>query len=42
MFLRSQGWTDVRNVEGGIDAWERAGLPVVRGTPRPGEGDLPG
>ncbi len=42
MFLRSQGWTDVRNVEGGIDAWERAGLPVRRGTPEPGEGALPG
>ncbi|HEV7810244.1 MAG TPA: rhodanese-like domain-containing protein [Candidatus Limnocylindrales bacterium] len=42
MFLRTQGWTDVRNIEGGIDAWERAGLPVLRGTPQPGEGDLPG
>ena len=42
MFLRSRGWTDVRNVEGGIDAWERAGLPVLHGTPQPGDGELPG
>ena len=41
MFLRSQGRTDVTNVTGGIDAWERADLPVRRGTPSPGEGDLP-
>jgi rhodanese-related sulfurtransferase len=41
MFLRSQGRTDVTNVQGGIDAWERAGLPVRRGTPAPGEGELP-
>jgi rhodanese-related sulfurtransferase len=34
------GWTDVVNVAGGIDAWERAGLPVRRGAPEPGEGDL--
>jgi len=25
-----------------MDAWERGGLPVRRGTPEPGEGDLPG
>lgn len=41
MFLRSQGRTDVTNVQGGIDAWERAGLPVRRGTPGPGEGAPP-
>ena len=37
-FLRQQGWEDVGNVAGGIDAWQRAGLPVRRGTPEPGEG----
>jgi rhodanese-related sulfurtransferase len=41
-FLTSRGRTDVVNVAGGMDAWERAGLPVVHGTPAPGEGDLPG
>jgi rhodanese-related sulfurtransferase len=39
-FLLRSGWTDVVNVAGGIDAWERAGLPVKRGAPSPGEGDL--
>lgn len=29
--LQSAGHTDVVNVEGGTDAWVRAGLPVVRG-----------
>ncbi len=41
-FLRANGWTDVVNVAGGTLAWERAGLPVRRGAPGPGEGDLPG
>lgn len=41
-FLRANGWTDVVNVAGGTLAWERAGLPVRRGTPAPGEGDLSG
>jgi rhodanese-related sulfurtransferase len=40
-FLVRSGRTDVVNVAGGMDAWERAGLPVRRGTPDPGEGDLP-
>jgi len=40
-FLLANGWTDVVNVAGGMIAWERAGLPVRRGTPEPGEGDLP-
>jgi len=40
-FLVARGRTDVTNVAGGMDAWERAGLPIVRGTPAPGEGDLP-
>ena len=41
-FLLRSGWEDVVNVTGGMDAWERNGLPVRRGTPDPGEGDLPG
>lgn len=41
-FLTRNGRTDVVNVTGGMDAWERGGLPVRRGTPDPGEGDLPG
>jgi rhodanese-related sulfurtransferase len=40
-FLLRSGWSDVVNVTGGMDAWERGGLPVRRGTPEPGEGDLP-
>jgi rhodanese-related sulfurtransferase len=41
-FLIRSGRTDVVNVAGGMDAWERAGLPIRRGAPAPGEGDLPG
>jgi rhodanese-related sulfurtransferase len=41
-FLIRSGRADVVNVAGGMDAWERAGLPIRRGTPAPGEGDLPG
>ena len=41
-FLIRSGRSDVFNVTGGMDAWERGGLPVRRGTPDPGEGDLPG
>lgn len=41
-FLARNGRTDVVNVAGGMDAWERGGLPVRRGTPDPGEGQLPG
>ena len=41
-FLLANGWTEVANVSGGTLAWERAGLPVRRGAPAPGEGDLPG
>src|SRR4029078_6762531 len=40
MFLLQRGWTDVRNLEGGIAAWMRDGLPVRTGPPEPGEGDL--
>ena len=32
-FLLRSGWNDVANVDGGITAWQRAGLPVVRGAP---------
>jgi rhodanese-related sulfurtransferase len=39
-YLLAQGWPDVANVAGGTLAWESAGLPVRRGTPDPGEGDL--
>jgi rhodanese-related sulfurtransferase len=42
MFLMQRGWPDVRNVEGGMLAWMRDGLPVRTGPPDPGEGDLPG
>lgn len=41
-FLLRSGWTDVANVDGGITAWQRAGLPIRSGEPEPGEGDLPG
>jgi rhodanese-related sulfurtransferase len=40
-FLIRAGRTDVVNVAGGMDAWERAGLPVRRGAVEPGEGELP-
>jgi rhodanese-related sulfurtransferase len=39
--LIGSGRADVVNVTGGMDAWERAGLPVRHGPPEPGEGDLP-
>jgi rhodanese-related sulfurtransferase len=41
-FLARSGRADVVNVAGGMEAWERGGLPVRRGAPGPGEGDLPG
>jgi len=40
-FLARNGRTDVFNVAGGMDAWEKAGLPVYRGPVEPGEGALP-
>ncbi len=40
MYLLQRGWTDVRNLEGGIGAWVRDGLPVRTGPPEQGEGDL--
>ena len=30
-FLLRQGWTHVKNVAGGTDEWEAAGLPMERG-----------
>ncbi len=41
-FLVRSGRTDVVNVAGGMEAWERGGLPVRHGTPEAGEGALPG
>jgi rhodanese-related sulfurtransferase len=41
-FLARSGRSDVVNVSGGMEAWERGGLPVRRGTPDQGEGTLPG
>lgn len=40
MYLLQNGWTDVRNISGGIVAWMQSGLPVRRGQPDPGEGHL--
>lgn len=40
-YLARTGRADVINVAGGMDAWERAGLPVRRGPLEAGEGDLP-
>jgi len=40
-FLARHGRTDVINVAGGMDAWEKAGLPVRKGPVEPGEGALP-
>ena len=40
-YLARSGRKGVFNVVGGMDAWERAGLPVVRGPLEAGEGDLP-
>lgn len=40
-YLVRSGRTDVVNVAGGMVAWERAGLPVVRGVVAAGEGDFP-
>jgi rhodanese-related sulfurtransferase len=42
MYLLQNGWTDVRNVTGGMMGWNQAGLPVRSGPPDAGEGDLPG
>lgn len=39
-FLQRSGRSDVVNVDGGMDAWQRAGLPIRRGAPEPGEGEV--
>ena len=41
-YLLQQGWQDVGNVAGGIDGWQRLGLPVKHGPVDRGEGQLPG
>ena len=41
-FLLAQGFRDVGSVAGGIDGWQRLGLPVKRGPLEPDEGRLPG
>lgn len=40
-FMTRSGRADVFNVAGGMEAWERAGLPVRRGPVEPGEGSFP-
>ena len=40
-YLIRAGRTDVVNVAGGMEAWERAGLPVRRGPLDPREGERP-
>lgn len=40
-YLARAGRTDVVNVAGGMEAWEQAGLPVLRGPVQAGEGDMP-
>jgi rhodanese-related sulfurtransferase len=40
-FLTRNGRTDVVNVAGGMDAWEKAGLPIRKGQVEPGEGGFP-
>ena len=42
MYLLQGGWTDVRNITGGMIGWRQAGLPIRTGSVEPGEGDLPG
>jgi len=39
-YLVRAGRADVVNVAGGMEAWERAGLPVRRGPVELGEGEL--
>jgi rhodanese-related sulfurtransferase len=41
-YLLQQGWEDVGNVAGGIDGWQRMGLPIRRGPVEDGEGQVPG
>ena len=39
-YLLQQGFEDVGNVAGGIDGWQRMGLPVRQGPIEDGEGQL--
>jgi rhodanese-related sulfurtransferase len=41
-WLVRNGYTDVANVAGGMNEWQKAGLPVRRGAVEAGEGDLHG
>ena len=41
-YLLANGWTDVRNVSGGMIAWEFHKLPVRSGPPDAAELELPG
>ena len=40
-YLLGQGWADVASVAGGIEGWQRLGLPVRRGPVEEGEGQRP-
>jgi rhodanese-related sulfurtransferase len=42
MYLLQAGWTDVRNITGGMIGWRHANLPIRTGPSEPGEGDLTG
>jgi rhodanese-related sulfurtransferase len=39
-YLLRSGYTDVVNVAGGINDWQKSGLPVHGGPVQPGEGNL--
>jgi rhodanese-related sulfurtransferase len=39
-YLLQNGWEDVASVAGGIDGWQRLGLPVKHGPVEPGESQL--
>jgi rhodanese-related sulfurtransferase len=41
LYLLQAGWSDVRNITGGMIGWQQAGLPTRTGAPESGEGDLP-
>jgi rhodanese-related sulfurtransferase len=40
-FLLRRGWPDVVSVDGGMNAWQQAGLPMRQGPLEPGEGEKP-
>ena len=42
MYLLQNGWSNVRNVTGGMIGWRHANLPILTGPSAPGEGALPG